>query len=262
MQLPMEIKQVRHNELDILEISHSSCVAKIALQGAHLFHWQPNHTHQPVLWLSEIEPFKAGNAIRGGVPICYPNFGAGLDGTKSPFHGTARISLWDLVDYAVDKNGVYLAFRLAEKAKVEMYLGETAEVRFTQRDDEPSQLALHSYFNLADITQTTVSGLPNRCFDKLTNSEQVVENPRKIAENVDCIYQIEQPISIIHDHGYHRQIEVEHQNASEMVLWNPWHKPTGAMSEGGYRTMVCVETARIHRLLAQNETVSVKISVK
>lgn len=262
MPLPIEIKPVRYNELDILEITHSKFTAKVALQGAHLFHWQPKHIAQPVLWLSEIEPFKAGNAIRGGVPICYPQFGAGLDGMQTPFHGTARISLWELFDYAVDEQGVYLAFQLGGKAKVEMLLGETAEIRFTHLDTEPSQLALHSYFHLADIAETQISGLPTRCFNSLTQTEQAVENPRKITENVDCIYTLEHPLSMIEDLGSQRVIQIEHGNASEIVLWNPWHKPTGGMSEQGYRTMVCVETARIHRLLAQGETVSVKIAVK
>lgn len=260
--LPNEIKLVRYHELDVLEISHPNCTAKVALQGAHLFSWQPKHAKQDVLWTSEIEPFNEGSAIRGGVPICYPNFGAGLDGKQMPFHGTARTTVWTLADFAVEPVAVRLVLELLPHARVEMVLGETCEIRFTQLADSPSQLALHSYFNLADIAQTEVAGLPTRCFDSLTKSEQAVESPRKIAENVDCIYPLEQPISVVHDHGNARQIEIEHGNASEIVLWNPWHKPTSAMSESGYRTMVCVETARIHRLLAQNETVSVKIVVK
>lgn len=261
-QLPAEIKLARYNELDVLEITHKTCTAKVALQGAHLFSWQPKHTKQDVLWTSEIEPFKMGNAIRGGVPICYPNFGAGLDGKQTPFHGTARTSLWEFVDYTVEENGVRLVFQLLPVSRVEMILGETCQIQFTHLTDMSSQVALHTYFNLADITQTEVSDLPTLCFNSLTKSEQAVENPRKIAENVDCIYQIEKPITFIHDHGNNRKIEIEHQNASELVLWNPWQNTVSSMSDSGYQKMVCVETARIHRLLAQNETVSVKISVK
>lgn len=261
-QLPNEIKLVRYNELDVLEITHDTCTAKIALQGAHLFSWQPKHAEQDALWISEIEPFKTGSAIRGGIPICYPNFGAGLDGNQTPFHGTARTALWELADFSLEADYVRVVLQLLSHAKVEMHLGKTCQIHFTHLTDTPSQLALHSYFNLADISQTDVFGLPTRCFNALLKAEQAVENPRKIAENVDCIYQIEQPISLIHDYGNARQIEIEHGNASEIVLWNPWHNPIGGMSESGYKTMICVETARIHRLLAQNETVSVKISVK
>ncbi|VTR55526.1 aldose 1-epimerase [Actinobacillus pleuropneumoniae] len=64
----------------------------MALQGAQLLSWQPATAKQDVLWLSEIEPFQKGNAIRGGVPICYPWFGS----VKSPSHGTARIREWSL----------------------------------------------------------------------------------------------------------------------------------------------------------------------
>lgn len=70
-----EIALAKYNELDVLEINHSKVKAKIALQGAQLLSWQPKNTQQDVLWLSEIEPFQTGVAIRGGIPICHPWFG-------------------------------------------------------------------------------------------------------------------------------------------------------------------------------------------
>jgi len=46
------------------------------------------------------------------------------------------------------------------------------------------------------------------------------------------------------------------------VVWTPGHKAPSSMSENGYQTMVCVETARIHRYLQSGETVAVRLSVK
>ena len=108
--LAPELKLTKYNQLDVLEITHPKCTAKIALQGAHLFSWQPLHAKQDVLWLSEIEPFTQGNAIRGGVPICYPWFGAGLEGNKSPSHGYARITEWELLSHQVDVDKVVVEF--------------------------------------------------------------------------------------------------------------------------------------------------------
>ena len=87
-------------------------------------------------------------------------------------------------------------------------------------------------------------------------------SPRAINENVDCIYAAPPQPTEIHDQANQRTLFVTHQNASDVVLWNPWHKATSSMSENGYQTMVCVETARIHRYLEAGETVAVRLSVK
>ncbi|WP_373778141.1 D-hexose-6-phosphate mutarotase [Glaesserella sp.] len=259
LNLAPEIKLVKYNQLEVLEIEHPKVKAKIALQGAHLFSWQPDHAAHDVLWLSDVEPFTTGNAIRGGVPICYPWFG----GIKQPAHGYARNSVWDLLSHQVEQDKVVLDFGLKQEAKITMELGETCHITFTHLTNEQAQLALHSYFNIGDITRVEVQNLPTDCFDTLTKTRQAVPSPRKIAENVDCIYSAENhPTHFIDDEVFQRRIKIEHINASDVVLWNPWHKATSGMSEVGYKTMVCVETARINRLLQQNEQVSVKISVK
>ena len=57
-------------------------------------------------------------------------------------------------------------------------------------------------------------------------------------------------------------IEIEHLNSSDIVVWNPWHKKTSSMSDTGYQTMLCVETARIREKLQQGESVQTVIRLK
>ena len=83
------------------------------LARAHLFSWQPAHSKQDVLWLSDIEPFKAGTAIRGGIPICYPWF----NNAGTPAHGFARTSLWQLSDYEIGSDKVRLVFFVVFKTQ-------------------------------------------------------------------------------------------------------------------------------------------------
>lgn len=260
-QLAPSLHLYQYNKIPVLELDHAVGKAKIALQGAHLFSWQPAHCAQDVLWLSEIEPFQQGNAIRGGVPICYPWFGAG----GTPFHGYARINLWELTDFDIRTEKVRLEFQLFSQEKnslanITMEFSNELILSF-QGSEKNAQVALHSYFNIGDITQTKVHNLPEQCFNSLTKQSEIVSSTRTINENVDCIYQLDNPLSVIEDPVYQRQIEIEHLNASEIVLWNPWHKPTSSMSETGYKTMVCVETARIHQTL-NDDVVAVKIRVK
>lgn len=248
---------VNYNQIPVLEINHSALKAKISLQGAQLLSWQPSHCEQDVLWLSEIEPFELGTAIRGGVPICYPWFG----GVKQPSHGFARIQLWELTRAEALADSVIVALKLGDLATIEMKLGQTCELIFTQLSDEPAQLALHSYFNVADIQQVALHHLPTESFNSLTQRTQAVSSPRYIDQQVDEIYAADHLPTVIADSLMKREISVAHHNASEIVVWNPWHKTTSGMAETGYQTMVCVETARIHRVLNKGEQVSVSLSV-
>lgn len=262
-QITQGISLEKVNEIHLIRVEHTLGSALISLQGAQLLSWKPVHAKQDVLWLSEIEPFQKDQAIRGGVPICYPWFGS----VKSPSHGTARIQTWMLSHYEMDTDYAYLEFSLFDenqliKAKIEMVFSETCQLVFTHYGTEQAQLALHSYFNVANIEQSEVQGLPHECFDLLTKQFVQVPSPRTIGENIDCIYTLEKPKTILQDKGNQRTIEIEHINASEIVLWNPWHKPTSSMSDCGYQTMLCIETARLNQKLEQGQSVEVKFSVK
>src|ERR1022692_4286385 len=74
-------------------ISTPDADADVYLQGAHVTHWTPRG-QSPVLFVSRKSLFALGKAIRGGVPIIFPWFGARGDGRPGPAHGFARIMEW------------------------------------------------------------------------------------------------------------------------------------------------------------------------
>ncbi|TDQ57331.1 glucose-6-phosphate 1-epimerase [Mesocricetibacter intestinalis] len=262
-QITPALSLYHYNEIPVLKLQHEIGSAEIALQGAHLLSWKPRHTQQDVFWLSEIEPFSLGKAIRGGIPICYPWF----NNAGTPAHGFARISLWKLSEYIIESDKVRLVFSLFSAqdiilAQIIMTFDRECEITFVNFAESQAQLALHSYFNLGDIEQTILHNLSEQCFDSLSQSEQIVPSPRSIGEHVDCIYPRPNQPTLIEDPLYKRIIKIEHSNASDIVVWNPWHKATSAMSEQAYRNMLCVETARIRQRLERGERVAVKISVE
>lgn len=252
----------QYNDIPVIEVEHAVGTAKIALQGAHLLSWKPTAAQHDVLWLSEIEPFKAGNAIRGGIPICFPWF----NNAGTPAHGYARIKLWELTSHQITPDSVRLVFTLnnekrAPVASLDMTFAEDCRLTFTNIGEKDAQVALHSYFNVGDIQRITLLNLPDSAYNSLTQRQENVPNPRTISENVDCIYRAELGATVISDPVYQRRIEADHQNADDIVVWNPWHKATGNMSETGYQTMVCVESARISRRINQ-ESMGVIIRIK
>lgn len=260
--LTPELSLVQQNDIPILYLKHSVGTAKVSLQGAQLLSWQPKGAKQDVLWLSEIEPFQMGGAIRGGIPICYPWFGS----VKQPAHGTARIRLWQLNQYDLAKDKVRLEFSLFSdlniiEAKIVMVFTDKCHITFTHYGEQPAQVALHTYFNVGNIAQVKIANLPETCFNSLTQQQENVPSPRHITENVDCIYSAENTQNQIIDKALNRTIQLRHYNASQLVLWNPWHKSTSAMSEQAYQHMICLETARIEHLLGYGESVGVEIYV-
>ena len=93
------------NGLEYIEIDNALATAKIALQGGHIISWQPKLQEQPVLWVSSNARYEKGRSIRGGVPICWPWFGAHpTDGTLCP-HGFARVIPWQLIEAEPTRHG-------------------------------------------------------------------------------------------------------------------------------------------------------------
>lgn len=61
--------------LTVAEIANDHAVARVALHGGHVLSFHP-HGQQPILWVSRHSQYVAGTAIRGGIPVCWPWFGA------------------------------------------------------------------------------------------------------------------------------------------------------------------------------------------
>src|SRR4051812_49170306 len=78
-------------------VSTPDADAHVYLQGAHVTHYQPKGG-KAVLFMSGKSHFAAGKAIRGGVPLIFPWFGAKADNPKAPQHGFARSTEWELRD--------------------------------------------------------------------------------------------------------------------------------------------------------------------
>lgn len=265
----------KKDELDIIVISHPKLRAAISMQGAHLIAWQPSG-QAPIIWLSDNSEFKSGKAIRGGVPICWPWFGK----VAQPAHGFARNLPWELTAHDEDENGVWLTFTLRDNAQTQQLwphefsliarfkLGNTCDIELESYGDFTTTTALHSYFDVADIQQTTISGLGNHYIDKVLNQTfSNGETRLTFTGELDRIYTAPEFCSVIEDQVRQRTIEVHHQHFNEIgdvVVWNPGATGSIALADmpnNGYKTMVCVETARISQPLVTSEKHPMRLAV-
>ncbi|VXC84743.1 conserved hypothetical protein [Enterobacterales bacterium 8AC] len=259
------ISQRQLDELPVVVVTHPKVRAAISLQGAHLLAWQPEGD-RPVIWLSENTPFKQGIAIRGGVPICWPWFGT----AGTPSHGFARNQPWCLTAHDEDENGVNLTFTLQDSVQTRAHwphaftliarfkLGEECEIELESQGDYQATAALHTYFEIGDITRISVAGLGEHYIDKVAH----VADARQAGELVfvgqtDRVYTQPTTRSLIKDPALQRAIEVNHHDMSDVIAWNPGAALSASMADmtdEGYKTMVCVETGRVTKpLLATGE---------
>lgn len=256
-QITPYLSQRQVGDLPAIVISHPKVRAAITLQGAHLFAWQPSG-EKPVIWLSDKTPFSPGKAIRGGVPICWPWFGP----AGEPAHGFARNQTWTLSAHDENDEGVILTFVLESNAQTKKLwphdftlfarfrLGQHCEIELEAHGDFEATAALHSYFTVADIAEVEVSGLGKTYIDKVENNVQgTSEGKQRYPGRVDRIFTQAEDCSVIHDKAGQRLIEVYHHHHSDVVTWNPGVELSCSMADmanDGYRTLVCVETARIN----------------
>ncbi|WP_313124532.1 D-hexose-6-phosphate mutarotase [Pseudescherichia sp.] len=246
------------DELEVLVIDHPQVKASFALQGAHLLSFKPAGEEE-VLWLSGNTPFKNGVALRGGVPVCWPWFGPAQQ-QGLPAHGIARILPWTLTAHNEDENGVVLTFELqSSDATRELWphdftlfarfkLCQTCEIELEAHGEFETTSALHTYFNVGDISAVKVSGLGDRFIDKVNNAQEDVltDGVQTFPERTDRVYLNPEACSVIHDGALNRAIEVIHHHHSNVVGWNPGPALSVSMADmpdDGYKTFVCVESA-------------------
>src|SRR5215471_5597353 len=74
-------------------VATASCEGHVYLHGAHVTRYRPAG-HHDLVFLSERSQFAPGKAIRGGVPVIFPWFGARAGDPHAPDHGFARTSEW------------------------------------------------------------------------------------------------------------------------------------------------------------------------
>lgn len=255
-------------------IANEYASAEIYLHGAHVTAFQMRNS-DPVLWLSDMAEFQRGKAIRGGIPVVWPWFGPHPNDETKPQHGFARVSEWTLIGTDALPNG-YTRLRLqltdsdASRAlwpypfelELNVTVGTELRVELISRNIGAESIAvggaLHTYFNVGNITEITIEGLDDREYlDQLENHQvKLQDGPMTITQEVDRIYLDTDDECIIADSNMKRSLRVAKSGSSTTVIWNPWIAKSQRMADfhdDGYRTMVCIETANtagdIHYIL-------------
>ena len=234
--------------------------AELSLHGGHVLSWVPPAGGE-VLFLSRRAVFAPDAAIRGGVPVIFPQFGEG----PLPKHGFARTARWAIHDRRADDAGARVTIALADDAEtrrtwphafrlaLEVVLDERLTMRLavTNAGERPFTFtgALHTYLRVADIGAARLSGLRGTTYiDKVRDGARREDGAAALAvtEKVDRIHVAAPPVLRLDDPAGRRAIEIEQAGFPDTVVWNPWAEMAEGlpdMAREEYRAMLCVEAA-------------------
>eukprot|EP00050_Salpingoeca_kvevrii_P006180 m.287867 g.287867 ORF g.287867 m.287867 type:complete len:311 (+) comp11860_c0_seq1:972-1904(+) len=269
--------------LDYIEICRDDDKVLVNLHGGTVISWKQNGDE--MLFLSSKAVQDNVKAIRGGIPVVFPNFGdwRPLKGVERPAHGFARISRWKLIDSGESEDGnMFIVLMLRDsKATRDLWphkftlnytiilkqdaLTTHLTVTNTGEDKFDFTALLHTYFLVPKISETSVSGLSHlEYLDKLKSNRrfQQAGDTVEFSENVDRIYigaQREHLITnVASSHEYSnvdrsntltkKDIRLTKGNFPDTVVWNPWDEKAKAMSDladDEYKRFVCVEAGSV-----------------
>lgn len=234
----------------------------VSLFGAHLLSWKTADGKER-LFVSAQTPLDGSKAIRGGVPVIFPQFNVRGPGLR---HGFARVSTWRLDGSGGDGGSSFLEFRLnqgdlsPEHAEAWPHAFDLA-LRFTLHGDAlafdytvhnsgqqafPFGVALHTYYDVGHLDATGISGLQHQQYTDHHLNTLTQEYPAlHFTEKHDRLYKSTPSLTL---NTADATLRLEQQGFSEWVVWNPGREDARALvdlADEEYLRFVCIEPARI-----------------
>lgn len=235
--------------------------ATVLLHGAHLVSWIPAGD-QERLYLSPQSVAGEGQAVRGGVPVVFPQFARR---GPLPAHGIARYRGWQWVEGGVRAGAATGVLRLvANDATRAIWPHDfEAELSFSlsglQLDIELAVLntgsapfdfcaALHTYLAVDDVRRARLGGLWGTAyFDSVQQAPHRQEiDPQGFAGEIDRIYwKTPGPLWLASALG---RMTIGQEGFADTVVWNPGPERAAALADlpdADWTRFVCVEAAQI-----------------
>eukprot|EP00118_Oscarella_pearsei_P006886 m.32227 g.32227 ORF g.32227 m.32227 type:complete len:274 (+) comp31606_c1_seq1:445-1266(+) len=259
--------------------------AEVHLHGATLTSWKVDG--QEMCFVSKNAVLDGKKAIRGGIPIVFPNFGPWDLG---PQHGFARNTPWRVAsETTINESGsASMTFELEDsehtrsmwnfKFKItytvivgDKQLETNLDIKNIGTDLFDFTTLLHTYFRVPDVTKSAVDGLKGcKMFDKVHKETRTEERELvTVSSETDSVYEGTSQVHHITGGSGGKTITVVKKNLPDTVIWNPWADKASAMSDFGddeYPLMICVEAGHVacrYKLSPQQtfscgQTISVK----
>lgn len=230
--------------------------ALLSLHGGQLLSWFSGGRER--LFLSSHAVLDGSAAIRGGVPVIFPQFNA-----RGPYgrHGFARNSRWSPVAQADDRAELELTDNVDSqrlwpyrfRALLQVQLQTDAldmQLMIENRGAQSFEFsaALHAYFAV-QLTTTRIAGLAQSAYEEATHMHP--------ASAVEAL-RPEPPLDRIYSGGGdqlqlrdgHCALRLQRRGFEDWVIWNPGAEAAAALPDLGAAAaagFVCIEPGCILR---------------
>ena len=239
--------------------------AEVHSHGAHVTSWRPASDGEERLFLSARSEFRAGTAIRGGVPVIFPQFAA--EGPL-PRHGFARTSEWTVVKEAMDGPDAVAELQLAASPVTRATWPEEFLATLTVRvggdrlaitlgvENRGSRAfhftsALHTYLRVRELADAALVGLGGTSY-RVSGQPGVMhrdESPElRVSGEIDRVYASAPRHLELREPG--RVLDIESDGFPDAVVWNPGARKAAALPDMAVeevRQMLCVEAAAVQQ---------------
>ena len=262
-------------DFPLASIDNGKARALVSVYAGQVLSFQPaDHAHD-LLFVSDAAYYQQGKAIKGGIPVCWPWFGADPEDCGRPAHGFVRNRPWTVRATEMLADGdIRIILGMVESAEtrdiwpgvfdlsLQVTVGNELRVELLTRNtgDQPFTIsqALHSYFNVGAIGQVQVLGLEDTDYlDKAGDGSRITQTGTvRFDQEVDRIYLDARPGLVIDDAVLGRRISISSTGSRTAVVWNPWAELSakmGDLRDDDYQRFVCVETAN-----AAADTIEIK----
>ena len=260
----LQFVEIEHG-FTYIEINNARAHATISTYSGQVLSYRPKGQQADLLFVSDKAYYEDGKAIKGGIPVCWPWFGADPDDQGRPAHGFVRNRQWQVsasesladgstrvVLCLTDSDATRNIWPHPFKLSIEITVGDSLRVALVTHNTGDKGItisqALHTYFHVDDIGKVRVLGLDGTEYlDKVDNSARKTQSGAvTIDGEVDRIYEGVGGDLVIDDASLGRKIRIASRGCSTAVVWNPWIETAASMGDLGdddYRKMLCVETA-------------------
>lgn len=232
----------------------------VSEQGGHVLSWIAGGRER--LFLSPRSALDGSAPIRGGVPVCWPQFN---QRGNCPKHGFARNLPWLTTACDLGSDAASLELTLCSSERTRAFWPHEFELTLTlqlqagrlrltlgARNTGAQPLsftgALHSYFACDDVEQAGLSGLQGRPeWDSLTDRQAQGAELLRFESEFDRVYSGEAAPMRLQDGAQGLRIS-QSDSWSDTVVWNPHVAKCAALADmeaAGWRRMLCVEAAQV-----------------
>lgn len=237
--------------------------ATVLLHGGHVVSWRPAGGGEQ-LYLSPLAQAGTGRAVRGGIPVIFPQFERR---GPLPRHGFARDRAWTLAQSERRPDHAFAVLRLTDDAETRAIWphafeaeltvgvgGRGLEIELAVVNTGPAELsftaALHTYLRCEDVRRTRVTGLLGRVYEDSRDGSPHRHDiePLTFVGEIDRIYWDADTPVLVDDVG--RRLELTTSGFADRVVWNPGPEKAAALADlpdDDWLRMLCLEAAVIGR---------------